>query len=156
MRDIVVMGAGGTAREVAALLRALNRRSPEWNVLGYVERDASRTGSLVADLPVLGSAQWLHERESETSVAFAIGTPAFIVRAHAEVADLPYLDYPNLIHPTVVMDEGRIRMGVGNVICAGNILTTDIAVGSFNYLNSASTFGHDMEIEDYCVVNPGC
>ena len=44
---------------------------------------------------------------------------------------------------------------MGNVICAGNIITTDIRIGSFNLINLASTYGHDDVIGDCCAFNPG-
>ena len=135
MRDIVVMGAGGLAREVMALLADLNRQRAVWNLVGFIERDESLTGRSVGQSVVLGSAAWLRRRQCETNVVFAIGTPEAITRAHSEIADLPWLRYPNLVHPTVTMDRDRVSIGEGNVVCAGNILTTDIAIGSYNVLN---------------------
>jgi UDP-3-O-[3-hydroxymyristoyl] glucosamine N-acyltransferase len=45
-------------------------------------------------------------------------------------------------------------IGDGNIICAGNILTTSINIGSFNYINLSCTIGHDSFIGDYNVINP--
>lgn len=156
MKEIVIVGAGGLAREVATVVKDINCQKEKWRILGYIDKDESQVGAMKGGLPILGSARWLTERKGETFVAFGIGTPGIIAQAYAEVSDLPHLRFPNLVHPTVVMDSERIEMGQGNVFCAGNILTTDIKIGSFNYFNLASTFGHDMEIGDYCVVNPGC
>ena len=54
-----------------------------------------------------------------------------------------YLEFPNIIDPSVQMSE-RITMGKGNIICAGNILTVDIALGDFNIINLDCTVGHDV------------
>jgi sugar O-acyltransferase (sialic acid O-acetyltransferase NeuD family) len=65
--------------------------------------------------------------------------------------------FPNLIHPSVCMDrrDGKVRMGMGAVICAGSILTTDIVLGDFVHVNLDSTIGHDSVIGSYSTLSPG-
>ena len=66
------------------------------------------------------------------------------------------IKYPNIIHPgALFQDELRIKMGVGNIICAGNIFTTDIEIGSHNIFNLSSTIGHDVRIGNFCSIMPG-
>ena len=54
----------------------------------------------------------------------------------------------------MIGDWNNISLGIGNIICAGNILTTSINIGSFNYINLSCTIGHDSFIGDYNVINP--
>jgi len=68
---------------------------------------------------------------------------------------VPSITFPNLIHPSTLLDKESVVMEQGNVICAGNIFTTNISIGSFNYFNLNCTYGHDIQIGDYCVFNPG-
>ena len=63
-----------------------------------------------------------------------------------------HLKYPNLIHPNVVGDWERIKIGIGNVICASNTLTTNIVFGDFNIVNLDCTIGHDVVIGNYNVI----
>ena len=46
-------------------------------------------------------------------------------------------------------------MGRGIVICAGNILTTDITIGAHVQINLGCTIGHDVELHDYATLAPG-
>ena len=46
-------------------------------------------------------------------------------------------------------------MGEGVVICAGNILTTNIRVGRHVHINLACTISHDVVLGDFVTVAPG-
>lgn len=69
----------------------------------------------------------------------------------------PNILFPNAIYKDVVFDKnhGRIVFGVGNIICAGVKLTTDITIGDHNHINLNSTIGHDAIIGSYNTFSPG-
>ena len=37
MKDIVIYGAGGFGREIACLLNLINEKTPEWNIIGFLD-----------------------------------------------------------------------------------------------------------------------
>lgn len=152
MKDIVILGAGGLAREVAFLIETINRHSPEWRILGFVERDEQLVGKVIGRYSVFCSEQQL--RGMSVHAAIGIGDPAVRAGIADRFADTA-LVFPNLVDPGTIWDAERISLGEGNIITAGNIFTTDISIGSFNYFNLAVTYGHDVVIEDHCVINPG-
>ena len=153
MKDIVIIGAGGLAREVAFLIDDINRDAPRWNVLGFAEQDADRVGQTIGKYQVYCTEDDLAARN--VAAVIGIGNPATIASVMRRLSPLPNLEFPNLIHPNVTGDMERINLGRGNIICAGNVLTTDITLGSFNLLNISCTVGHDTVIGDGCVINPG-
>lgn len=153
MRDIVIFGSGGMAREVAFLIEEINCAAPQWNFLGFVETDAKRVGQQVGKYRVYCTEDELANKE--LAAAIAIATPATIQKIAARFGDHPNIDFPNLIHPNVVRDKSRVVLGRGNILCPGNIFTTDISIGSFNIFNFNCAYGHDVSIADYCVFNPG-
>lgn len=155
MKNIVILGASGFAREVAWLIKEINRQTPEWNFLGYVDAGADKVGQPCGDSVIVGDDAFLESYPDELHAVIGIGRPPIITRLRQKLARLPHLRFPNLIHPSVLWDRDRVQLGVGNMICAGNILTTDICIGSFNILNLASTYGHDAVVGDHCVINPG-
>jgi len=59
--------------------------------------------------------------------------------------------FPNVIAQDSICD---IEMGIGNVICNGNIFTVDISIGNFNAVNLNCTIGHDVRIGNYNQINP--
>lgn len=45
MKDIVIIGAGGFAREVVWLIEENNKIKPEWNILGYISNETGKVGN---------------------------------------------------------------------------------------------------------------
>ena len=41
MKDIVIIGSGGFAKEVAFLLEDINKQKQKWKILGYVDNNKS-------------------------------------------------------------------------------------------------------------------
>lgn len=48
-----------------------------------------------------------------------------------------------------------VEIGEGTVICAGNILTTNIVLGKQVQINLDCTIGHDVMMQDYATLAPG-
>ena len=149
---IAIIGAGGFGREVHALIRAVNEKDPLFDVVGFVD-DGLKNGSVVHGIPVLGPIAALDVLDID-GVVVAVGNPA--VR-QAIVDQVPQrLAFPNIIHPSVLMmDTDRISIGKGNIICAGNIFTTDIQIGDHCIINLSCTVGHDAVLGDFASVMPG-
>ena len=42
MKDLVIIGAGGFAREVAWLVEEINKEKPSWNLIGYIDEDPDK------------------------------------------------------------------------------------------------------------------
>ena len=153
MQDIVIFGSGGLAREVAFLIDQINCAAPQWKILGFVETDRERVGQAVGKYRVYCTEEELLDKT--VAAAIGIGTPAVIHKIASRFGEHANISFPNLIHPSVIRDEPRVRLGRGNILCAGNIFTTDIEIGSFNFFNLNCTYGHDARIADCCVFNPG-
>ena len=82
----------------------------------------------------------------------AVGNPVSkynLVRRGNELG----FEYVNLVHPNICMSR-YVKMGTGNIICAGNILTVNITLGDHVILNLDCTVGHDAFIGNYCTVLP--
>lgn len=145
-KNIVIVGNGGFAREIEFLISRLNESNPTWNFLGYVDNETQ--GELV-----WGNDDELMQYDKELYVAIAIGTSSVRYKLHSIYVENPYLKFPNLIDPSVILSS-HIEMGEGNIICAGSILTVDIKMGDFNIINLDCTIGHDVVIENYVTINP--
>ena len=150
MQDIVIFGSGGMAREVAFLIDEINSVSPQWNILGFVEIDRERVGQEAGKYRVYCTEEELLDRK--VAAAIGIGSPATIQKIATRFSKI---EFPNLIHPSVIRDEPRVALGRGNILCARNIFTTDITIGSFNIFNLNGTYAHDVRIADCSVLNSG-
>ena len=59
----------------------------------------------------------------------------------------PSISFPALVHPSVMIGDGRfVRIGDGCIICGGTIITVNIEIERFVILNLSCTVGHDTRI----------
>ena len=52
--DLIILGAGGSSREILGAVEDINRQAPGWRVLGFLDDDPALQGKSVDGLPVLG------------------------------------------------------------------------------------------------------
>lgn len=152
MDDIVIYGSGGFAREVAHLIEDINKVNNKWNVLGFLDDNIDNHGMKINGLLVLGGKEWLSDK-SRISIVLGIGSPKVKKGIIRKLEKYTNVVYPNLIHPTVTFSRFN-NIGSGNVICEGNILTTNIKLFDFVTINLNCTIGHDAELGSYSTVLP--
>lgn len=63
--------------------------------------------------------------------------------------------YFTFIHPTTLIMDKDVEIGIGSFIGAYSILTTNIKIGSHTILNRGNHIGHDSKIGDYFSAMPG-
>ncbi len=149
MKKIVIVGAGGFGREVEMLIDQINEMSQQWEFLGFID-DEKATGTRIGGAKVLGSISKIAQMP-DVWVVLAIGNPKAKERILSKLD--PNQQYATLIHPNVLIGK-RVEIGAGTIICAGNIITTDIKIGRHVILNLGCTVGHDTEIGDLCSFMP--
>lgn len=151
---LVVIGAGGQARDLQYLVEEINRaaESPPYKFVGFVVSDTSKLTK--TDSPVLGDEEWLQYCERYDGLVMGIGSPKARIqvgrRLQAEYPDCPW---PTLIHPRARMDWESCKIGTGVAICDGVLGTVNICLGDFVLLNPAVTLGHEASLGDGCVMN---
>lgn len=152
MTDIIIVGAGGLGKDVQWLLERINEIEETWNILGYVD-DGIEAGSLVDDLPILGTVDYLLQYEKTVAVVVAVASAKVRRRIIEKLEQNDKLVFPNVIDPSAVLSK-RIKMGKGIIVLAGNILSVDIQLGDFCIFNADCTIGHDVVMESYVTVYP--
>lgn len=154
MQNVVILGAGGHAREVLDVFTACNSVCLEYEVLGFVDDSPAMRGKKLNGYPVLGGFDWFDSVDKGSVwVISGIGNPA-TRRKVVQKALSRGLSFCSITHPAAVV-TAFVSVGAGTVITAGCVLTNQIRVGEHVYLNLHCTVTHDCVIEDYCNVNPG-
>lgn len=151
MEKIAIVGAGGFAREILTLINDINKKSPIYELVGFVDNNTKQT---IHGLPVIGNDEEVNVTTEPLSLAIAVGEPHLKEKIHKKFNN-PLISFPSLVHPSVIIgDEESVKIGLGCIVCAGNILTTDIQLHDFVTLNLLCTVGHDTEINDYASFMP--
>lgn len=154
MQDVVIVGAGGLGREISEWIEDLNEIVPTLRVLGFLDDNVAKHGSICHEVPILGGVDWLTARVSTVAPIIGVGSPPAKRRVIERLRALGATVFPSVVHPNAVV--GRfVQIGEGAVICPGAIVTTDVRMGSFVTLNFDLTVGHDAVIGDYVTLAPG-
>ncbi len=152
MKDLVIFGTGGFAREVHQIVEDFDQDKSAWNFIGFLDGNPESHNKEIHGFPVLGGAEWLAGRHG-VAVVVAIGGPAGKRKLVEQIRAVDETSFATLVHPLAWVGN-RVSLGEGVVICAGTLITTDIRIGNHVILNLDCTVGHDSCIEDYVTVAP--
>lgn len=148
MKDIVIIGAGGLGREVAKLIKDINEDKKTWNLLGYIDETAEKHGSVINDITVLGSFDWLKKENKKNIWAVcALGNPKDKYSLLRK-ATIPNINYATLIHPDVKTNKYS-EIGFDCIICCNTFISVNTKIGNHICINPGCGIGHDTVIEDY-------
>ncbi len=139
MKENVLIGAGGFAREIKAHINNLEMKC-------FIDDEYF--------VPNDDNIHKLSDFNPQTMNALiAVGNPndrkGLVERMPS---DTEYFTY---IHPSAQILDDNIYIDEGSIITANCILTTNMKIGKHAHLNLSSTVGHDCVIGDYFTTAPG-
>jgi sugar O-acyltransferase (sialic acid O-acetyltransferase NeuD family) len=153
MKKIAIIGAGGFAREILALINDINRHKSQYKIVGFIDVNKEQN---IHGYPIIGTDEEVNQTKEPIALVIAVGEPR-MKRLIREKYNNPLICFPTLIHPSVMIgDNGSVRFGEGCIVCAGSILTTDIHIDNFVTINLMCTVGHDTVIKEYASFMPTC
>lgn len=150
---LVVVGAGGFARETLDVVEAAEEARPgTWQVVGLVSEVASDHGRDVHGHRVLGGLEALGPLGGASFVVAIGATP--VRRRLAEAVESLGLVPATVTHPRATLTR-RCAVAPGGILTAGIVLTNAIEIGRHALLNLNCTVGHDARLGDFVTVYPG-
>ena len=156
MADLVLIGSGGFGRETAEAIRVINDCGRGgWHLLGYLDDDTSKHGTVVEGIPVLGDRDKLREMP-DAQVVVCTGRPGDYVSRLRIVTELglPPDRYATIVHPSATLSSSS-AIGPGSVLLAHVALTAAVRVGSHVAIMPHVTLTHDVVIDDFVTIASG-
>lgn len=154
LHNLVILGAGGVARETLQYIRDCNMPVQRFNLLGFIDENRANHGKVYNNFPVLGDFRWFEQDSTENiRVLCAVGSPSLKEKFVRRAEELN-LCFATLVHPSAVVAE-TARLGRGVVIGPGSVITADTVIGNHVFIHYNCTVGHDAFIGDYTTVLPG-
>lgn len=148
--DLVILGAGGFAREASFLVEEINKSSSQvkrWNLLGYIDEDESKLGLKLRGYPVLGGWQALATLPASVKVICVVADPGAKQKMIRTASDQGR-HFATLIHPDINLAED-VEVGGGVLINKGSLLTVNIQLGDHVSINPGCGIGHDAAVGDF-------
>jgi sugar O-acyltransferase (sialic acid O-acetyltransferase NeuD family) len=154
-RRLLIVGAGGFARETAQAVLAVNDRDETWELLGHLDDDPRLAGGTVSGVPVLGPVAAVHDHP-DAAVVICTGRPDNYASrlAIARRIDLPDDRYATLVHPAAAVARS-CRLGPGSVVLAHVTCTADVVVGRHVAVMPQVVLTHDVRVDDWATLASG-
>jgi len=151
-QQLAIYGSGGFAKEVAWLVQSSDPDQELYDIVGFIDDDVSRQGRSLNELPVF-SFTYCREQFPGIAIIPGIGDPQSRQKVTEKFLNAGFGSL-QMIHPGVEYSRW-VEMGPGALICAGNVLTTNIKLGKQVQINLNCTIGHDAILDDYATLAPG-
>jgi sugar O-acyltransferase (sialic acid O-acetyltransferase NeuD family) len=148
MTELILVGASGLAREVIAAAAAQDR----YEVIGMVDDDLDRAGSIVGGVSVLGGLDAV-ARYPGAAVLICAGKGSVRAKLAARLG-LDDARYGTVIHPSVHV-PASCEVGLGVIMLAGCVLTADVTIGNHVVFMPHVTATHDDHIDDFATLCAG-
>lgn len=151
MNELVIVGAGGFARETAQAVADAG----EFTLLGHLDDNAALHGTEVDGVPVLGGCDLVRELPN-ARVVVCVGNPRdYAARARlVHRLALPVERYATVVHPTAAV-SATSRIGPGSVLLAHCVLTAAVRVGAHVAVMPHVVLTHDDVVEDFATLTSG-
>jgi sugar O-acyltransferase (sialic acid O-acetyltransferase NeuD family) len=153
-KSVIVYGAGGHAKTLIELIRAVGDLEP----VGVVD-DAAVGGSDFLGVPLIGSRQDL-DTIRHGGVGLAVNAIGGITNLNTRLEATQILtqagfELPALVHPSAVV-EASARIGAGAQILAHAYVGSHAEVGEGTIVNTGAVVSHDCVLGHHVNLSPGC
>ena len=156
---LVVLGSGGISKETFHLIEKINNnnRTPVFDFLGFVEEKKIAVGkSVIGKYKVVTSDIELSEYAKKFAVLGAVipfGLPELKEKIYNQIANIPNIVFPNIVHPDVSFHSNSVLFGIGNIITSNVSMTCSIKIGNFNLSILDLLFNYKEKVKEYILAN---
>lgn len=148
MRDLLLLGASGLAREAAAADQAGHR------VIGVLDDDPGKRGTRVGGVEVLGGIAHAAEYDADLLVCVGSGAGRRAIVARLAGLGVDPARYATLVDASVRIPDG-CALGAGSILLAGVALTADVTIGRHVVVMPNTTLTHDVRLDDFATLTAG-
>lgn len=149
MSKLVILGAGGIAIVAADIARCQG-----FDIVGFLDDNPAKHGTLLCGAPVLGNfslLSGLREAAPQVVVAFSNSHGRIDVAQRALSCGF---SLPTLIHPSAIISQ-YASVEQGTIIMPGVIVNAGAFIGRNCILNTAASIDHECRIGDGVHIGPG-
>lgn len=148
MKNLIIIGVGGFAREVYWHAQNSVGNGSQWKVKGFLDGNvkvSDREYELL-DALLLGDVEHYEIQQDDVFIC-AIANPQ-IKMMLTQIIEEKKGKFINLIHHTALVSDNSV-LGQGIILCPFTIISCNVRVGNHVMFNSYSDAGHDAVIGSY-------
>lgn len=155
MKTLLLYPFNGITREAVGVIEAINRETPTWEILGFVDDDPARAGDSMANLKVLGPRSVFEEYPNAHVLAIP-GRPDNYWNRLDVLAELGIAPdrFVSLVHPRATLGPG-CTLAENTLLMAGVVLTADVRVEAHVAILPNSVLGYDVRVGSGTLIGAG-
>lgn len=147
MKNLIIIGARGYGREVFDFAQHCAGHNETFTIKGFLDDKKDELDAFENYPPIISSVE---DYEITKNDVFIIGLGSVKwVKYYAEIIENKGGEFINLIHSKAVI-RNNVKLGKGNIIGAGSLVSTDVKIGNFTQIMSYCVIGHDVVIKEFC------
>lgn len=148
MRELLLLGASGLAREVAAA------DQHDYRIIGVLDDDPALFGARIAGAEVIGGIAHAAEYDADLLVCIGSGHGRRAVVQRLTALGVPVWRYGTLVDASVRIPAG-CAVRSGSILLAHVVLTADAELGRHVVAMPNVTVTHDCRVADFATLTAG-
>jgi sugar O-acyltransferase (sialic acid O-acetyltransferase NeuD family) len=152
--SILVYGAGGAGRELAFCfwLNTEKHHDTTWKLEGFIDDTEDLWGKEINGVPVLGGYEYLKNYSGNIAVSIGADHPMVKRKVISKIKQNKDIKFPLLTFPAGSLISPYVEWGEGCVAVYDVIVSANVKIGDFVFINAKSSIGHDVTIGDYTTI----
>lgn len=147
---VLILGAGGTGRDLVDWLPELEAAGHPLEVAGFLDDDPAKQGKTIAGIRVIGPLS-AAGRDPAVRLVDALGSPRTF-RARAGVTGmLPDDRFVTVVHPSARLSRGA-TIGAGTLVYPFAFVGPDVRIGRHVTILSHAAINHDTTLGEFTIL----
>lgn len=153
MNNLVIYGK--LYLDIVKLVDAINRATPTWNILGFLDDNKETHGEILMGYPVLGGREVIPSLMADGDTYFFNNVTGHWSKSQyiTGILDSFGCKIATLVHPLI--DMNYVQIGRGCILPEGCVVGSNVKIGDFVAVRLRSLISHDVRITDHVFIGPG-
>lgn len=152
-KNIIIIGAGGFAREVLVYVQDCIKAGKNWKIEGFLDDNLNALDNYNYDIKIIGKISEYKPKQNDRFI-LAIANPLLKKKFTENLLERNFI-FETLIHPTALIGN-NVKIGTGCIFAPFSIATCDCQIGNFVTVNCSSGFGHNSKCGDFSTLSASC
>ena len=150
MKNLIIIGAGNVG---GFLVYNQNLFAEKYNLLGFLDDDASKLGKEFYGLKVIGNTEHLFSMDKNIAVVIGIGFPKAKRKVFEKIKDNGN-EFPSFVASNAWLSNS-VSVGKGVILYPGVSINYETVVEDFVIMNMNCAIGHNCHIAQFAALAPG-
>lgn len=153
LRQLVLVGGGGTTADVLSLIHSINSTSPVYGILGILD-DSLAPGATKYGVSVLGRLE--AGGSGEFGYVDCLGSPGSHARRETLLRERGFVPeaFESIIHPSAYIAHDSV-VGPGCLIYPNVVILAGVTLGAHVTILANSVLNHEVEVAPFSILASG-